>query len=267
MSEIIDGEVVGLNANDVAYPLLVSLQGETKKGKTYFAASFPNAFILDFAPSKLKFSGGNMDTAALTRSVGEGFRSLFTPAVKPDGIHYVPKIEGFNFNQQYFFVKSMDMLDAAIEKAKMFKETLEPGSGKVWLVIDDSIRWRNMEVIHWLNTKKKWPIKEQFGQITQMMQSKLATWQNDFNIVIIHKMGPDFNTGELVAQAYPGNIEYVSDCVLQIDTPIKDGKRTQVIKVLSNGHCFVCEPNYIQEIENPDPMTVLSALKIPRVLW
>ena len=47
MSEVINGgEVVGLPMDSVIYPLMLSLQGETKKGKTYFAASFLNAFLL-----------------------------------------------------------------------------------------------------------------------------------------------------------------------------------------------------------------------------
>lgn len=267
MSEVINGEVVGLNSCDIVYPLLISLQGQTKKGKTYFAASFPNAFVLDFVPSKMKFAGGALDTVAMTRTVGEGFRSLFTPVKKPDGVHWVPKIDGFDFKQQYFFIKSLEMLDAAIEKAKMFKETLSPDAGKVWLVIDDSLRWRNMEVINWAEQKKKWPAKEIFGQITQGMQAKITSWQNDFNILIVHKMGLDFNTGEPTAQAHPGNIEYVSDCCIEIATVIKDGTLHPLIKVHSNGHCFECDPNYIKEVLDPDPMTVLSALRIPRELW
>jgi hypothetical protein len=266
-TDIVDGEIVGLTTNEVTYPLLVSLQGETKRGKTYFGASFPNAFVLDFAPSIMSFGKVKADEIAMTRTVGEGFRSIFNPVKRGEEVHWVSKIDGFNFKQQYVFIKSLDHLEAAVEKAKMFKETLSSDAGKVWIVVDDTTRWRSMEVLAWFEKNKKWPIKEQFGQITQGMQSKLSDWQNDFNVLLIHKMSKSFETGEPVAQVYPSNADYVADCNIEIGYAIKDGKQHQVVKVHSNGHCFACNENYIGEIVDPDPMTVLSALRVPRELW
>jgi hypothetical protein len=268
MSEVIEnGEVVGLPMDSVIYPLMLSLQGETKKGKTYFAASFPNAFLLDFAPSKMSFAKVIPDELAMTRTVGEGFRSIFTPVKKPDGVHWVPKIPGFDYKQQYFFVKNTDMLDAAIEKAKLFKESLPKDSGKVWLVIDDTIRWRNMEILHWVETKGKWPAREQFGIVTQQMLGKITLWQNDFNVLLIHKMEKSFETGEPIAKIYPGNADYLSDCNLEITNIQKNNNMHQAIIIHSNGHCYECSADYVKEILDPDPMTVLSMLKIPRELW
>lgn len=262
-----NGKVVGLPSCDVVYPLMISLQGGTKQGKTFLAASFPNAFVLDFAPSHMKFGGGKMDEVALSRSVGEGFRSLFKPMIENGETVWVPKIEGFDYRTQYYFVKNPTMLDVAIEKAKVFKSMLPPDAGKVWLVIDDTTRWRNMEVINWLNEKKKWPIKEQFGQITQTMLAKLTSWQSEFNILLIHKMDPAYDSGIPTAKVYPGNADYASDCSIEISISEKDGKKHQVIKVISNGHWFECDPTYVTDLLDPDPMTLLSSLRIPKVLW
>ncbi len=263
-----DGKITGIPTEAVVYPLMISLQGETKKGKTFFAASFPNAFVLDFAPSHMKFGGGKMDEGALKRTVGEGFSSLFKPVLENGEVTWVPKIPGFDYRQQYFFVKNVNMLDIAVEKAKMFAETLPKDAGKVWLVVDDTTRWRNMEVINWLNEKKKWPIKEQFGQITQAMLARLTSWQEHFNVVLIHKMDPSYdNPGTFSAKLYPGNVDYVSDCSLEIGTVEKDGKKQRLVKVINNRHCNDCDPEYVVMIPDPDPMTVLSALRIPRIFW
>ena len=48
-------EVVGIPEGEVCYPLLVSIYADIKIGKTYFAANFPNAVIIDFPPAKLSF--------------------------------------------------------------------------------------------------------------------------------------------------------------------------------------------------------------------
>ena len=264
-----DGEVVGMNNNEIIYPLLVSIQGDTKQGKTFFGASFPNAVILDFAGAKMGFSKIVPDPIASKRTVGEGFRSLFKPVRKEGGqVSWIPKIPGFDYTMQYCYIKSQEQFQTAIEKAKMFRDGLPEGSGKVWIVIDDTTRWRATEVLYWIDmNKKKFPIKEQWGQITQTMQSELTEMQNDFNVLLIHKTGRDFDTGLPVALTYPSNAEFVSDCNLEICVLQKDGKQRQCIKVLSNGHQFRCDNDYCSEILDPEPMAVLSSLRIPRELW
>ena len=178
-----------------------------------------------------------------------------------------PSGKALRLKQQYFFVKNTDMLDAAIEKAKLFKESLPKDAGKVWLVIDDTIRWRNMEILHWVETKGKWPAREQFGIVTQQMLGKITLWQNDFNVLLIHKMEKSFETGEPIAKIYPGNADYLSDCNLEIKNIQKNNNMHQAIIIHSNGHCYECSADYVKEILDPDPMTVLSMLKIPRELW
>jgi len=89
---------VDIPEGEVTYPLLVSVYADTKIGKTYFAASFPNVVLIDFPPAKLSFGKLEFDQIALSRSVGEGFRSVFRPVRKPDGhIAWQPKIDGFDY--------------------------------------------------------------------------------------------------------------------------------------------------------------------------
>ena len=73
MTDVINGDVVGIPEGEVEYPLLGSLWAGTKKGKTWFGASMPNAVLIDFPPAKLSFGKVEIDQIALKRTVGEGF--------------------------------------------------------------------------------------------------------------------------------------------------------------------------------------------------
>jgi hypothetical protein len=268
-SNKVSGEVIGLPACDVVYPLLISLHGETKRGKTFFASSFPNAFLIDFPPIKMKFGKVEIDKAALTRTVGEGFRSLFMPIVENGVISWIPKIGGFNYQIQYNFVKSWDMFQETVEKAKMFAESLDPKDGRVWVVIDDTYRWRGLEVLNWqAKNSNKWPAAQQFGQITQFMQGELTAIQEFANVVLVNRMVKNFETGEYGAQIYPTGSDYLADASLEITEEVRDNKLVQLVKVCSNGHdkSWISQ-DYCYEVLNPAPTTVLEKLKIPKVLW
>lgn len=261
--------VSGLNPNDVIYPLLISLYGETKKGKTYFGASFPNAVVMDFAITITKFKEAFPDPISQTRNVGEGFRSLFSPTTRNGKVGWIPKIDGFNYNTQYKYIKDDKGFLSAIEDAKLFSESLLPSDGKAWVVIDDTTRWRGIELIEWRSKNSgKWPIPAQFGQITQTMQSKLTEIQEFANVLLISRMVKNFDTGDYGPQVYPTGSDYLADASLEICEEIgQDKKIRQVIKVHSNGHNFACNDDYCSKIENPTPIDVLMALKIPRELW
>ncbi|MDD4352705.1 MAG: hypothetical protein PHU71_07075, partial [Candidatus Gracilibacteria bacterium] len=141
-----DEEVVGLSTSDVSYPLLISLYGKTKKGKTYFGASFPNAVVFDFAPVRWVYRGIFADTK---RTVGEGFRSIFYSTVKDGNRVWIPKITGFSYNNQYKFIRNKQDFTTAIEHARLYSESIPNDSGKVWIILDDTSRWRGIEVIDW----------------------------------------------------------------------------------------------------------------------
>ena len=129
--------IEGLSAGEVAYPLLVSLYADTKIGKTFFGANFPNAVIIDFPPAKLSFGKVEIDQIALNRSVGEGFRSLFMPIRKPDNtLVWKPKIDNFDYKNQYHFPKSWEEFQTAIEKAKFYAEDVAtiPNSGSSTII-------------------------------------------------------------------------------------------------------------------------------------
>src|SRR5512137_2086355 len=109
--EVVEGKITGLRSKDVVYPLLVSLQGRTKRGKTFFGASFPNAVLLDFISCKMGFAKLEFDAAAMNRTVGEGFRSIFRPERKDGEVQWVSKIPGFDFQSQYCYVKTWDQFN------------------------------------------------------------------------------------------------------------------------------------------------------------
>jgi len=266
----VPGEVIGLPVSSIVYPLLISLYGETKKGKTYTGASFPNAILLDLPPVKMGFGKVEMDKAALTRTVGEGFRSLFSPQKRDSGIVWVPKIAGFDYKTQYVFIKSWKEFQEAIGKARVFSELMPEEQGKTWIVIDDTYRWRGLEVVNWQSKNSgKWPAAPQFGQITQQMQAELTDIQEFANVLLISRMVRDFDTGVYVAQVHPSGIDYLADASLEILTEIRDNKQVQVIKVHSNGHEKSWDnPNVCKEIVSPkSPSEILEKLKIPKTLW
>lgn len=265
--------IEGLSAGEVAYPLLVSLYADTKIGKTYFGANFPNAIVIDFPPAKLSFGKVEIDQIALSRSVGEGFRSLFSPIRKPDNtLVWKPKIDGFDYKNQYHFPKSWEEFQTAIEKAKFFAEDVAaiPNSGKVWVVLDDSYRWRAMEIVHYIQAnRRKWPSQQEFGLITQAMSSQITAIQNFANVLVIHRTTKEFETGNKVPLVYPTSTEFNSDCSIElIHRSTSDGQKHQVALIHSTGHDF--EPqnsDYQTEVIDPTPENVLAAAKIPRPFW
>ena len=259
-------DVVGLKTSEVTYPLLISLYGETKRGKTYFGANFPHAVVFDFPPVKMGFKECFVDTS---RTVGEGFRSLFSPINKDGSIIWRPKIPNFDYKNQYKFIKSWDDFQTAIELTKFYSETLPTTDGRVWVIIDDTNRWRGVEIVTWQKKNSgKWPAPVQFGQITQSMQAAITDIQEFANVLLISRMVKNFDTGEYGPQVYPSGSDYLADASLEITNTIKNDKVTQIVKIHSNGHDFACNPTYCTEVSgNPLPIDVLNALKIPRELW
>jgi hypothetical protein len=240
---------------------LISLSGDPKQGKTYFGASLPNAVVIDFPPAKFGYRTLTIDPIALNRTVGEGFRSLLSPSRQNGELTWVPKIAGFDFYNQYHFVKSWEEFQGAVEQARGYKDSLPKDSGKTWIVIDDTYRWRAMEVMRWKDDKKlnpkgnDWPAQNDFGVITQAMHTEITELQQDFNVCLINRLTTDFKSGEPKAQFYPPGIEYVSDLVIKIGVNLKENVPTQVVTVDYNGHMFVCDPDYnmCKEIESPTP--------------
>ena len=257
---------------EVLYPLLASLYAGTKIGKTFFGASFANCVIIDFPPAKLSFGKVEIDQLALKRTVGEGFRSLFTPIRQKDGsLNWKPKIEGFDYKNQYHFVKSWEEFQTAIEKASFYAEDISTlGNGKCWVVLDDSYRWRALEILYYITkNKRRWPSQQEFGLITQAMSSQITAIQNFANVLIIHRTAKDFETGAIVPLIYPSSADFNSDLVISLVHEIRpDTKLHQVAKIFVTGYDFPCmNDEYQTEVVDPTPEDVLAAAKIPRPLW
>lgn len=271
MTDVINGDVIGIPEGEVEYPLLGSLWAGTKKGKTWFGASMPNAVLIDFPPAKLSFGKVEIDQIALKRTVGEGFRSLFSPIRQADStLIWRPKIEGFDYKNQYHFVKSWEEFQVAIEKASYYADDISTlNCGKVWVVLDDTYRWRALEILHYITkNKRKWPSQQEFGLITQAMSSQITTIQNFANVLLVHRAGKDFDTGEVIPLIYPSSADFNSDIVVELEhRQMSDGKH-QVAIIHSTGHDFPCNnPTYQNEVIDPTPDTVLATAKIPSCLW
>lgn len=261
-------EVTGIPNEDIIYPLLVSVYGKTKVGKTYFGASFPNAIIIDFPPMKMRFGGIDIDQAALMRTVGEGFRSLFTPTKKSDGsVAWVPKIPNFDFRKQYNFPKTWEEFQTCLKNAKSIAD-INPNE-KIWIVIDDTYRWRAMEVQHYITVNhKKWPSQVEFGLITQSMSAQLTTIQNFANVLLIHRMTKDFDTQLDIPLIYPSGSDFNSDLLIELVQEVRSDKKIhQVAKIHSTGYDCPTNPTYQNEVIDPSPEMVLAAAKIPSILW
>ena len=274
MSTTTNNEVIVENIpeGEVIYPLLASLYADTKIGKTYFGACFPNAVIIDFPPAKLSFGKVEIDQIALSRSFGEGFRSIFTPFRKEDGsLAFKPKIDGFDYRNQYHFPKTWEDFQTAIEKAKFYAKdiALVPNAGKVWVVLDDSYRWRAMEIVHYLQVnRRKWPSQQEFGLITQAMASQITAIQNFANVLVIHRTTKEFETGNKIPLIYPVSTDFNSDVSIELIHEQRDGGLHQIAKIHSTGHDFPCmNPDYQVEVVDPTPFDVLAAAKIPRPFW
>jgi len=263
------GEIIveDIPCGEVVYPLLVSIYADTKIGKTFFGASFPHSVVIDFPPSKLSFGKVEID---FNRTFGEGFRSIFTPFRKEDkSLAWKPKIPGFNYYNQYHFPKSYDDFQISLEKAKFYSEELDPLDGKVWVVLDDSYRWRALEIQHYLQAnKRKWPSQQEFGLITQAMASQITAIQSFANVAIIHRTTREFETGNKIPLVYPTSTDFNSDVSIELIHELRDGQLHQVAKIHSTGHDFPCmNPNYQIEVLDPTPESVLAAAKIPTPFW
>lgn len=271
IAKVIDGEVIGIPEGEVLYPLLGTLWASTKMGKTFFASSLPNAVLIDFPPAKLSFGKAEIDQLALTRSVGEGFRSLFSPVRQADkSITWKPKIPGFDYNNQYHFVKTWEEFQTAIQLAECYAEDIASlGNGKVWVVLDDSYRWRALEIIHYITkNKRKWPSQQEFGLITQAMSSQITAIQNFANVMVVHRTAKDFDTGAIVPLIYPTSADFNSDIVIELEHRVTTKGKRQVAIIHCTGHDFPCNnPNYQTEVMDPTPESVLAAAKIPMCLW
>lgn len=271
-TEVINGEIFGMAEDEVTYPLLVSLFADTKMGKTFYAASHPNAVVIDFPPVHQSFGVCEFDPIAITRTVGEGFRSLFIPVRKPDKtLVYKPKIDGFDYKNQYHFPKSWEEFQTALEKAKYYAEDIAtiPDAGKVWVVLDDSYRWRGMEIMNYCRVnKRKWPSQPEFGKITQTMASQLTAIRNFANVIVVHRTTKDFESGLKVPLVYPTSCDFDADLSISLCHEQRNGSLHQVAKIFSTGHDFPCQnPDYQIEVLDPTPVDVLAAAKIPRPLW
>lgn len=265
---------VDIPEGEVTYPLLVSVYADTKIGKTHFAASFPNVVLIDFPPAKLSFGKLEFDQIALSRSVGEGFRSIFRPIRKPDGhIAWQPKIDGFDYQNQYCFPKTWEDFQISLEKAKFFAEEKAANNEKIWVALDDSYRWRAFEIAHYLQVnRRKWPTQQEFGLITQAMSGQITAIQNFANVLIVHRTTREFETGNKIPLVYPTSTDFNSDVSIElIHRDVQEEGRTvkkQVALIHSTGHDFPCNnPDYQLEVVDPDPLSVLAAARVPQILW
>jgi len=189
--------------------------------------------------------------------------------------------------KRYRFVKTWDEFLAAIEDAKAYKAELEEEAkkagkelGGVWLVLDDSYRWRVFAVLRWLElqsgkTRKsgkdiKWPAEAEWGLVSQLMTDTMNILHNDFNLVLIHRMKDEYiknvATGETIIQAFPGGINYTGDITIEVAKEDKEGtgKKRRVYKVIWNRFEDDCSEESTTRIEEDvSPIELMLMLKTP----
>lgn len=261
------------------YPLVVSVCGEPKAGKTTFAARFPNSFIIDFCAVSM----GMAHAEVLKFSdVGESHFSIYKEFQR------ISKDADAEIAKRYRFVNNWKEFLDAIEAAKQFKKNLndtEEKEGKkpskVWLVIDDSYRWRVFAVLKWIElqfgkTRKAsgkditWPSKQEWGLVSQLMIDTLNTLKMDFNIILIHRMKDEYirdvPTGNVIAQSYPSGIDSTGDALIEVAKEIDaDGKRHRFLRIIFNRFDDDCAENPTTEIRDTmNPIEVLKKLNVPR---
>lgn len=235
--------------------------GETKVGKSYFGASVVKAFdgiLLDFAgvyQSKDDNNVAKYVISNLTR--GEAF-----PAARAVGL---------DLSKQYIYIKSQTDLDAAIEYAFVYRDTISSKQSKrIWLVFDDTSMWRWHTALYvQKKNSHKMITKDDWTQATSEMIALLRRLESEFNLLFINQMQDIYrdgeNTGDRKGRWYPTGIEYAVDFLGEIW--IDASSRTQHFRVLANRMNFICSPDYISDIINPNPVEVFKSLKIPEELW
>ena len=101
------------------------------------------------------------------------------------------------------------------------------------------------------------------------MASQITTIQNFANVLVIHRMTREFETGNKIPQIYPASTDYNSDLSIELlHKDSADGKsKHQVALIHSTGHNYACNSDYQMEVMDPTPEMVLSAARIPTILW
>lgn len=260
------------------YPLTVSIAGLPKTGKTTFAAKFPNAFIVDFAPVNMGLAHCEILS---DRKYGESHFSVkeYFKKFTDD-----PEAE---MQKRYRFVKNWKEFLQAIEDAKAYKKAIydeaektgkEPGA--VWLVLDDSYRWRGFTVLRWIELqqgkKRKssgadimWPAEAEWGLVSQLMSEIMIEMHSEFHLAITHRMKDEYiknkATGDLVLQDFPGGIRYTGDITLEVAKEEDEkGKKKRVYKIIWNRFEDDCADDAIVRIdEDISPIEMLLELHTP----
>ena len=249
--------------------IVLSLWGKPKQGKTHYAASHPRSFVIDFANVAM----GLRKIEVLhnpNQTEGEAYFTV-NKVLKPD-----------QMVKRYRYVSDYNQFEEAIKaalewKTEVVKEALAAGKkpGAVWLVIDDTARWRAFSVLNWMKLREgktrkgggkyDWPVKEEWGQVTQEMIDKLNELKAHFNVILIHRMKKDYESGEWDSMVYPGGSDYTSPISMEIYIEIDpiSGKKFRYVKVKDCSYFDPCAPDTIDTFKNPDPINVLMQIGMP----
>ncbi len=244
--------------------LKIGFCGETKIGKSHFGARFVKEFdgvFLDFAGVQ-QFKKGikeapQYDVTKLRK--GEAYTAC--------------KAVGINLDSQYMFLKNWEDLEAAIEYARMYRDTISTKASKrVWLVFDDTNLWRWHEAIHAskVNSHKS-IVKDDWGQATTNMTLRIRELEPEFNLLFISQMKDQYasgeNTGQRVGAWYPPSSDYTLDIVGELWVDRNKKPFVQHMKIYASRKCWLCLDNFTDDIVNPDPRTMLATLQVDEALW
>lgn len=252
-------------------PIVESLCGKPNVGKSSYAASHPNAYIIDFLSAAVGFQKIEFfDNPGHNEGKGESFFSI-SKIMKPDEL-----------TKRYSYVTCYDELEKAILsalewKTEVIRRSLKSGENPehVWLIIDDTTRWRALSVMLWVGenfgkirengSRIEWPVKGEWDDINQEMNNILNELKIHFNIVLIHQTKKDYHDNEeWITITYPPGTDYT--CPISKEMYVienKNGEKERYIRIIGCSYLDNCDKINMDMIEVSYPADILKMLGVP----
>ena len=225
--------------------LLVSISGLPKTGKTTLAHSFPKPLHLDFARVSMSFR----KLQVYKEEYGEGYDPIWK-------LYNNDK----EFNEHYKYIREWKDVYPILED-------FEGGT----IVLDDSYRTRGLCAQNLMVRKKiEFPAQQDWGIITQELDSIITDMKTRANVVVINQMSKRTErTGDSIIQYVeprylPSDLPYMADISLSLDIRHKSKKTVRIASVNNNRFLDPAGNEWVEEVEDPSYLKLLALLKVPK---